>query len=215
MLSGLEKQLPFAYSVAINKTVNASQSAVQAALPGEFTLRRADFVKRTIYRKPGQDFATKTNLVGAVRVNPERNVLAKFEDDTTKRSIAGHKLAVPLLRLGAPNIIIGRGDPLSVKRLMAAIKSYGGRVVKASARKGQLRVSQVGKAFLVESSKGTFIVQRTGPAERETRLLYEFREQVPITSHRLHFDEIAMQAALASWEKNFDEAIAFAIETMR
>jgi hypothetical protein len=216
MISGLASQIPFASSVALNLTANSAQSAVRGSLPGEFTLRRRSFVEQTIYRKPGQDFATKANLVAAVRVNPERDFLAKFQDGGQKTSIAGKSLAVPILRLETPSIIIQRGDPMNVKMLMAAIQVSGGRVLRVgrvSKKNGTITVKRdPNKVFLVKSAKGTFIVQRTGPGS--TKVLYEFQRAVPIKP-QLHFEEIAYAAAIAAWDANWDAALLRAIETMR
>ena len=84
MISGFREQLPYALALAINDTVNQAQAAIQTSLPTDFTLRRASFITNTIYRQLGRDFATKANLVGTVRVNPDRDFLAKFETEAVK-----------------------------------------------------------------------------------------------------------------------------------
>ncbi|HEY7236532.1 MAG TPA: hypothetical protein VH539_20390 [Gemmatimonadaceae bacterium] len=215
MISGLNSQLPYAYSRALNATANDAQAAIQHALPSEFTLRQPTFITQSIYRTPGEDFATKTKLEATVRVNPARNFLAKFEDGGAKTSQGGRSLAVPILRENNRELIIKRGDPLSVKRLMDSIQSRSGRVLRARVRKGVLTVSaDANKVFLVQSAKGTFIVQRTGSGPRDTRVLYAFERSVPIKP-QLHFDEIAMRAALQFWDRNFAEALEDAIATAR
>jgi hypothetical protein len=207
--------VPFALSRAINKTVDAAQDAVQAALPAEFHLRRAPFIEQTIYRKPGQDFATKTNLAGVVRVNPERNFLAKFEDGGEKQSIAGKSLAVPIMRQADRDLIIRRGDPLSVKMLMASIQLHKGKVLRFRnlRKKGQVKITvDPNRVFLVKNAKGTFILQRVGTGSAGNRVLYWFRKDVPIPDS-LHFDEIALKTALATWDANMADAIEFAMAT--
>jgi hypothetical protein len=212
-ISGLTRQLPFAFARAANNTANDVQYQIQRALPGEFTLRRADFITRTIYRTPGQDFATKSHLEAAVRVNPARDFLAKFEDGGTKTSTSGKTLPIPIIRATDKTLIIQRGDALSVQRLLAAINISGGKLLTPRVRKGKLRASiDPSKVFLVQSAKGTFIVQRTGPGT--TRVLYAFERSVPIKP-QLHFDDIAMQAAILNWDRNFAEAIEYAIATAR
>lgn len=214
MISGLTSQLPYAYSVAINNTLNSAQSAIQAKLAGEFTLRRADFIQRTIYIAPS-DRATKNNLVGTVRVNPARDMLAKFEDGGMKTPQASSTLAVPIFRADDKNIIIKPGDALSVKRLMDSIKNRSGNVLRARVRKGMLHVAaDPNKVFLVTTPNGTFILQRMGPGAGNNRVLYAFKKSVPLPAS-LHFDETAMSAALASWDTNFNAALDRAIETMR
>lgn len=213
-LTGFANQVPFALSKAINLTVDKAQDAVQAALPGEFHLRRAQYVENTIYRKPGQDFATKQNLVGAVRVNPERDILAKFEDGGEKQSISGKSLAVPVVRLDQPDLIIQRSDPLNIKTVMNAIANAGGKIGKKQrGRKlGPVRQQASASVYLIKSGGKTFVIQRTGPTT--TRVLYAFEKQVPIMP-QLNFDEIAMRAALASWDQNMADAIEYAMATAK
>jgi hypothetical protein len=214
LITGLTAQLPYAESRALNATATDAQRAIQAALPSEFTLRQASFIVNSIYRKPGQDFATKTNLAATVRVNPERNFLAKFEAGGRKTA-SGNSLAVPIIRESNRMLIIRRGDALSVQRLMDSVRNRGGKILNAKVRKGLLKVvADPDKVFLVQSGKGTFLVQRTGPGPRDTRVLWEFEKSVPIKP-QLHFDDIAMRAALQFWERNFNDALADAIATAK
>ncbi len=211
-ISGLRSQLPYVAALGINDTINQVQAAIQKTLPAAFTLRRESFIKDTIYIAPS-DRATKDNLVGTVRVNPDRNFLAKFEDGGSKQSIVGKALAVPIMRLDDPSMIVGRGDPLSVQRLMASIQTGGGRLLTPRVRKGVLRVKvDPNKVFLVKTANGTFILQRTGP--NTTRVLYAFKKQVPIAPV-LNFDEIALATATDRWQPNFERALEYAIATMR
>jgi len=218
-LSGLAGQIPFATALAINAVLNDAQAAIRATLPGEFTLRRPEFIERTIYIGP-QDRARKDRLEGTLRVNPERDFLSKFEEDRAKTPTRSHTLAVPVFRSGEPARIIGRSDPLHVKKLMAAIAKGGSRgfgagtlgVIKHRRAKGMHGPQQQELVFLIKSSKGTFLVQRTGATS--TRVLYAFKPRVAI-SPDLHFKEIALKTAEANWERRASEAIDRAIATMR
>jgi hypothetical protein len=213
-ISGLASQIPFAAAKAINLTLQDAQSTIRQHLPSEFTLRRQSFIEQTIYIAP-KDFAKKDNLVGTVRVNPARDFLAKFEYGGTKRSIAGKALAVPIIRESQPMLIINRGDPLAVKMLMASIQAGHGKVFSTRRSKGGLKVTiDPNRVFLVKNANGTFIVQRTGPASTDTRVLYAFKRSVPIKAD-LDFEQIAMAVALARWDFNVGEAIQYAIDTMR
>jgi hypothetical protein len=213
IISGLTAQLPFAYSLALNNTVNDAQMAIRAKLHGVFVLRRAEFIDRTIYIGPA-DRARKDRFSATVRVHPDRDVLAKFEEGGDKVSKSGRSLAVPIVRESQPMLIIRKNDPLSVQRLFEAIQKRKGHVFKGRRKKGQAAPIQFGRVFLVENAKGTFIVERLGAGPRNTRVLYWFRKSVPI-DERLHFVETARDAALVSWEKNFGEALARAIATAR
>ena len=150
----------FAASIGINRTLNEAQDAIRAGLGGRFTLRREAFIKSTIYRKPGEDFASKTTLSGGVRVNPARDVLAKFEEGGTKRPQSGKALAIPINVKRNASDIVTRAN--SVRAILAS-----------------------GKAFI----KNGRVWQRIGRGKRATlRLAYVFKPSVSIAP-RLEFVE--------------------------
>ena len=97
-LSDIGRQAPFAMAKALNATANAAQTDVRLKLERgrQFTIRRRDFVLRTIYRQPGQDFATKGALRAVVRVHPDRDFLAQHEEAGRKVPTSGRSVAVPL-----------------------------------------------------------------------------------------------------------------------
>lgn len=91
------RQVPFAMSVGLNRTADEIQVAIRQGLRQHFTLRRPAFIEQTIYRKPGEDFAKKDSLQAGVRINPERDFLAKFEEGGRKTPQPGRKtLAIPV-----------------------------------------------------------------------------------------------------------------------
>ena len=121
-LATAPRNLRFAASVGLNRTVDEAQREIQASLGSKFTLRRADFVKRTIYRKPGEDFATKDKLIAAVQVNPERDFLAKFEAGGDKTSKSGGPVAIPIDIRRNKNDIVPKSQ--WVGALLAAKKAF-------------------------------------------------------------------------------------------
>lgn len=99
MFEGIGQQMPFALANTLNGCANETQRDTRVGLEdGRMILRRPTFVKNTIYRKPGEDFAKKTHLVAAVRVDdrPGRDFLAKFEDGGEKEGRNGHRVAIPI-----------------------------------------------------------------------------------------------------------------------
>ncbi|HEY9227404.1 MAG TPA: hypothetical protein VIP11_12195 [Gemmatimonadaceae bacterium] len=213
-LAGFAGQIPYATALALNSTGNSAQRAVRAVLPTEFTLRRPDFIERTIYIGP-DDRATKDRLACTVRVHPQRDVLAKFEEGGEKKSTSGKSLAVPVFRENAPMLIIRKGDPLSVRKLFESIEKRKGRVFKGRRKqKDGTAPINYGRVFLVHNASGTFILERQRPGPQGNRVLYWFRKSVPIED-RLHFVATARDAALASWDENFGAALDRAIATMR
>lgn len=211
-LAGVRTQMPFALSVAINNTLDDAQAAIRSALPSSFVLRAAEFINRTIYIAPA-DRARKDRLVGAVRVNPARDFLAKFEAGGEKTPQSGKSLAVPVFREDNKTIVIKRSDPLSVQQLFKSIQERAGQLKRQRRPKGSAPIAAAGQSsvYLVTNAKGTYIVQRTGST---TRVLYAFEHAVPIKP-QLHFEEIAMRTALARWDTNVSEAIAYALATAK
>ena len=102
VLEGLGRQIPYARELLLNRLANAAQAETRRGIEARFILRRKDFVLKTIYRKPGEDFATKTEGVAAVRVRdtPQGksvpDFLAKFEQGGDKRPRQGTNIAIPV-----------------------------------------------------------------------------------------------------------------------
>lgn len=206
-LSGIREQIPYATSRAINAVLDDIQTAVRSTLPSEFHVRAPEWLDRTIYIAP-QDRAKKDDLNGTVRVNPDRDVLAKFEDETVKTPRSAANLAIPIFRESAPDLVVKRGDPLSLKNIMASLQKSTGRVKK---KRGLIGPQQLQTVFLAKTARGTVILERTGAT---TRVLYAFKPSVPIKPD-LRFDETAMTTAVAMWEQRAQEALDLAISTAK
>ena len=178
-LTALGKDAAFVTAQAINATANAAQQAVRDNLTG-FTLRRRDFILRTIYRRPGTDFAKKTDLRAALRVNPQRDVLAKHEEGGRKMPGAGGRtVAIPL----------------------EAVKPNEMAVIPRRLRPSQLPRDQVRR---VETRAGTFLVRNRpgrgsgGRVGWRTEFLYRLKPSTPLRP-RLRFVETANKAVDREW----------------
>ena len=161
-LQDIGRQAPYALSLALNDTANDAQTSVRDGLSNAFTLRRAEFVKRTIYRNRATDFARKDRLQAIVRVNPERDFLAQHEEGGRKVPMSGSNVAVPL----------------------PAVQPNATAVVPRSLRPAALRRNaQVRK---ITTKNGTFLVRnRPGTGKGRlvgwrTEFLYELKRSVPI-----------------------------------
>lgn len=186
MFDEIGRQGPFALSRTLNALANKTQQTVQNQLGERFTLRRPDFVKRTIYRKPGQDFATKSKLEAAVRVHPDRNFLAKFEDGGTKTSTSGSRLAVPI----------------EVRRNKNEV------ITKANRPKALLNKPKVFK-------KGKLILQQVGRAKAAvTRVLYVLTRSVTIAP-RLHMADTAKRVTEQDFARIAEAEIEHALRSAR
>jgi len=186
-LAGLEGQMRFATSKALNDTANDAQKAIQDSLASRFTLRRPDFMKRTIKRDRGTDFATKEKLEAIVRVDPQRDLLAKFEDGGVKTPTNGRAIAIPTenVRRTKAQIIARTQRP---RALVAAGKAY--------------------------SAGGRLLLKLKQGAQAVSRVAYIFARTVRIEK-RLHFVETANQAVDAQWATRATAAVDRAISTMR
>ncbi|MFN2316954.1 MAG: hypothetical protein ABR551_14220 [Gemmatimonadales bacterium] len=179
-LKAIPGKAHFGASMGLNRTANEIQDEIRGGLASRFTLRRADFVKKTIYRKPGEDFASKTNLKAAVRIHDDRNFLAKFEKGGRKTPISGKALAIPQggVRRNKSDIVT---KSQSVRSLIES-----------------------GKAFV----KGDAVFQRTGRGKKRRPILaYLFRRSVPIPAS-LGFEDVARRVADRRLEDNVGGAIA-------
>ncbi len=186
-LGDLQRQIPFATAKALNDVANDAQRAIQGGLAQRFTLRRPDFILRTIKRERPADFASKTSLVATVRVDPRRDILAKFEEGGTKAPVSGRAIAIPTSQ---------------VRRTKA-------QLVQKSQRPRALLAS--GRAF---SKDGKLLVRVGRGAKALLRAAYIFKPAVRIP-RRLGFVETATATVDRQWESRASEAVARAVATMR
>ncbi len=193
----LSKQAPFAISRALNQTANDGQKSIRARIANEFTLRRRQFILRTVKREKGKyprgDFAHKTILAARVRIDGSRDVLAKFEKDKTKRPVSSHRLAIPIEAKRTAKGIVSKRE--RIKSL--GLHREGGRIV------GPKGVRKSGD-FIFKWTK------RLG-----TRLLFKLQRAVPIASHRLHFVDTFTRKVRRKWPSNMRKAFEHAIRTAK
>lgn len=192
-----KRQIPFAISMALNRTAEDGQAAVRERLGGEFTLRRKDYIDRTI-KIENRDRATKTKPFVIVGVDPTRNVLAKFELGGAKTPVSGRALAVP---------IDARRNKSDIVTKSQRIRSLNLR--KVGSKAGGIRI---------QGDKGTFVaggavLQRVG-SRGKIRVLYAFKDSVPLRPV-LRFEDTVTRTVEKRWAPNFEGSFAFAMRTSR
>ncbi len=197
-LGGLAKQTSFALSVAINDTLKDAQKVQRSHQRRVFTVRRPQFVDRSVKIKP---FATKRTLEGTMAIDPpggqqRSDIIAKFERGGQKRPRDGRHLAVPI----------------DVKRTKAGV------VTRRNRPKGFL-FKRVGRS--IRGERRTFIIPGVGIFQRvgrrknsRIRLLYAFKTQVRI-DRRLDFITNAERVVRQMFDRNFDRAFDRAVATAR
>lgn len=173
----LSKQAPFATSLAINNVMKLGQQREQAHLGEAFTLRRQQFIERTVKIL---QFANKRTLTGVIGIDPTRDVLAKFEDQGVKRPTSGSALAVPIsVKRGKTDIVVKN---MRVRALeLRPVRSKSGEVTL----KGKYGT------FTVKTPTGGAILQRTGKGQ--VKVLYAFKRSVPLPKN-LEFTQHILSA---------------------
>ncbi len=116
-LKEIGRLAPRALTLTLNKLADDGQRAVQDSLTTGFTLRRPDYVRKTIFRQSPQDFATNARPRAAFGVNPARDMLAKFEEDSVKAPMSGRSVAIPLPAVKpTPDTVVAKGLRISTLR---------------------------------------------------------------------------------------------------
>lgn len=194
---GLSKQAPFAVSLGINNVMKLGQQREIAHIRGAFTLRRPQFIERTIKIL---QFANKRTLTGVIGIDPTRDVLAKFEDQGIKRPTSGSALAVPIqVKRGKTDIVVKR---MRVRALeLRPVRSKTGKVTL----KGKYGT------FTVKTPQGGAILQRTGKGQ--VKVLYAFKRSVPLPKNLEFTQQIV--SAVDEWPRIMGEAWDHAVRTAK
>lgn len=190
-LQRLSTQMPYATSLALNRVANKGQAAARAGIQRTFTLRRPQFLLNTV-KINREDRATKTRLDVTVRIDPERDILAKFEAGGSKTPRDGRHIAIPTN---------------NVRRTKADIVTKGQRprilLDSKSAAKGRIFKTAAG------------IFQRIGNKAASTvRMLYLFRSSVRLRP-QLNFVTNVTTAVKESWVAEMTQAFNDAERTAR
>ena len=197
-LGSMAKQTPFALSVAINDTLKDAQKVQRAHQRRVFTVRRPQWIDRSVKIKP---FATKRTLTGTMAIDPPggkrtSDILAKFESGGRKQVREGRHLAIPI----------------------EARRTKAGIVSRRNRPKG-FRFKRVGRS--IRGERRTFIIAGVGIFQRvgrrknsRIRMLYRFKTSVPI-DRRLDFIANAERVVQQMFDRNFDRAFDRAVATAK
>lgn len=202
------RQVPFALSLAINAVAQDVEAEQQEHVARSFTLRRPTFVLNQIMMRR-TDFARKDSLIATVRINPDRDLLSKFEDQGERRpQYAGHALAVPIEAKRSKQDIVQnsmRPRALHLTILPNAIGGVGAQVAKGLKR-----------TFLIQKSDGTGgIYQRQGRGKGSSvHLLFSLKTRVPLP-RSLKFFETAKRVCAERFPIQWEKALAHALRTAR
>jgi hypothetical protein len=203
-LAAFARTLPRVTASALNTLSNAGQNRQREVTKTAFTLRQEQFILRTIYRMPQEDFATPQKLSAGYRIDPRRDYLAKFEKGGTKHAIQGKDyVAIPL-----PDLRRTKRGLVPRKLIPSAFKPW---IDKGAVAFGAQRT------FIVPTKSGNrVLLQQYGGSRGKhgVRALYLFVPSVHIDP-LLHFEETARAVARSQWPKIFAEAWTQALRAVR
>lgn len=198
------RQFDYAVARALNLTATDFQTAERQRIESRFTLRRRDFVLRTV-KIERAGFARRGKLFVDVGIDPKRDILAKFEPVGVKRARGGGALAVPQdVRRSQSEVIPKSRRP----------RAFHFRVHRT--KRGAVQLKGEKRTFILEQGflRGG-IFQRVGRSRRSSvRLLYLFTRAVPIEAE-LRFVETARKVCQTRFTSNFQRAFVEALRGAR
>jgi len=224
------KQMPFTIATALNATANHAQDAIRQHATEAFTLRRQEFMLRTIKREGGigGDFATKDNPVARVRLaQPGQDfrtpLFAKFEvggeivhlDRDKPIAIPTQAIRPSFTDLPAPSLypknlrLVSRRD---VKGILPSQKRF--HLVTGIPQWFGKRRTFVLDPMVHKGVHVWGVYQRTGPGPHDFRLIWTYKQRIPIPA-KLHFLDTGQRAAAQYWQSDFDAAFQRAMFTAR
>lgn len=211
-------QLPFATSLALNRTAKVVQEALRAHLSEAFMIRRSWVLQGITIPK----FSDKHDSPMMVRIelDPSRAFLAKFEAGGVKRGSPVMPIAIPSTAL-RPNF--GYVPPLALypKNLrLDTRRGITGRLGKHEhiTARGVTQLKGKDRTFVLDQTMFGVAVsgvyQRFGPGKHDVRLLWSYKEHIPIPA-RLHFVATALATVQDQWPQQYEAAFLQAVRTAK
>lgn len=216
--SMFREQLPFAQSLAMNRTGKAVQDAIRLGIGTRFTVRRAwvlDGIQITHFSDKHDSPMRVT-----IELDPARGFLAKFEAGGVKSGSAAVPIAIPSTAL-RPNLAYVPPLQLYPKNLRLIPRRGVTGIVPAKHHLTARGVDQIkGKerTFVLDQTmfgvRVTGVYQRTGPGPHDIRLLWTYKDRIPIPA-RLRFEATALDTVMTAWPSIYAEAFRQAVRTAK
>lgn len=234
LMSAWEEQIPYAVSLALNRTANDAQVAERERLKEVFRLRRESFNLQGIYIAK-TDRASKDSWRVVIQVQADRYYLDKFEEGGFKLPVKGRWIWKPNPAVFKDQIITG-SNPLNPHNL--TFQRRGGQMIGneqtfmiKTNKSGQLLVMQRVDRTLASRSKrvmGKLSLDNfqggMGPRAKGekyalhrtdgTRMLYQLVERVSVPA-KLEFVETVTRTVQEAFPDRMREAIKDAIRTAK
>lgn len=224
--NSLSKQVPFAMSIALNRTYDEAQLEIRKEIERKFVLRERGYILRTI-RRDRDDMATKDRLQARVRLqspsrkfHPNASLLAPFVDGGEKRADS------PARPIAIPTDVIRPSFRQQVPRFLYP-KSLGllnANYTVPPVGKRKKRRSKSWKAVrpfvldpkqhrgLAPNAWGVYM--RTGPDREDIEMIWSYKMRVPLPK-RLPFEPIVQATVDKRWAVNMRGAFDFALRTAK
>lgn len=232
-----QNQIPFAISVALNRTADDANAALRGILPREFTIRDPNLVRFVAPQQlPRPNRATKQNLTALLETEGKGRILDPFEIGKPKvQKSADSPVAVPTqnIRFTKRTVIPKKWYPanlgLTPKRDAAGQSYYalGRGAIKNKAtpfkraKSGKIQVQGKLRTFVLDpryghdiSEKGRGVYVRVGPRREDVRLIWSYRQQVQ-RPKILKFEDTVRRTVESRWVANMEGALAFALRTAK
>lgn len=211
-------QLPFATSLAVNRTATVVRDAIRAHLQDAFTIRRPWVVQgiQVTHISDKHD----NPISATVSIDPQRAFLAKFEAGGTKSGSLEIPIAIPSAALRPSFTDI---PPLALYpknlRLLARHDVTGTlAATRRITKRGVVQIQGKQRTFVLDQTmfgvSVAGVYQRVGPGPHDIRLLWSYKQRIPIPA-RLQFSATALAAVEANWGKLYEAAFQQAVRTAR
>lgn len=211
-LSELEqRQIPFAFATALNRTAEEIQIAVRDEIKKTFTIRSPWVLSNVRIRNA--DRATKTQSSVTIEITPD-SVLTKFEVGGTKTARDGGNVALPLLAGRTKRDLIKRSERPRAFNLVNT-SGAASNVIARGQRNTILIRSKGGRQLLLQrvAKRSKFYGKGKG-RDPNLKLLWVMvkRAQIPAS---LKFYQTATGVAGERFAINMKGMLAMALRTAR
>lgn len=221
-LNGLyAEQIPFAASLALNRTAKDVQDAERGELLANFVVRQPQFILGSV-RIPAFSKKTDSPMQVTIEIGDRGGFLRKFQAPGVKQALdPTTPIAIPSTNIRpsfgdlAPRSLYPKNLRLvprrGVKGILPAQRHVTARGVVQL--KGKLRT------FVLDPKEhrgvSTWAVwQRTGPGKHDIRMLWVYKTRIPIPK-RLDFVPVGERVVRERWPIRWAEAFAQAMRSAR
>lgn len=232
----LAKQIPYAASIALNRTGEEANAAIRQQMLREFTVRDRNLLRYVAPQQiPAPDRATKDRLSVLLQTEGKGRILNPYETGMRHDQRAPDEpVAVPTrdLRFTRQTVIPRRWYPANLglvakKGPTGSYFALGRGAIKNKATpfhttaRGAVQTKGKLRTFVLDPKQnrglspeqwGVYV--RIGPKREDIRLIWQYRASVP-RPRILHFEATARRVFADRYRANWNGAIALALRTAK